>query len=73
MATRYDVPDMLRLGRKLRDTRTLASCVTCEHFKAEFCQLYKVRPPAEIIALGCESWEDNIVVRYITNQDKIVG
>lgn len=37
------------------------SCVNCEHFNelnGEQCKLAKARPPARIIAYGCERWED---------------
>jgi hypothetical protein len=38
------------------------TCVTCEHFddKAELCKLNGLRPPAFVIAFGCECFEDRI-------------
>jgi hypothetical protein len=37
-----------------------ASCLSCDHFREdnENCQLANVRPPARVIAFGCESWEN---------------
>ena len=42
--------------------RALRTCVTCEHFDEakEQCGLNGLRPPARIIAFGCECWEDRI-------------
>ena len=37
------------------------SCLNCEHFdelNGEICKLAKVRPPARVIAYGCERYED---------------
>lgn len=36
------------------------SCINCEHFLEydEKCKLYNQRPPARVIAYGCEKWED---------------
>ena len=40
-------------------TRT---CITCDHWQAntEICGLYNARPPAKIIAFGCESYINEI-------------
>lgn len=48
-----------------------ASCVNCLHFRelefkaasgfggpAEICKKFNMRPPARIIAMSCEAWED---------------
>ena len=36
------------------------SCINCINFKEqqELCGLVNQRPPAKVIALGCDSWED---------------
>lgn len=37
------------------------SCLNCEHFdelNGELCKLAKARPPARVIAYGCEQWCD---------------
>lgn len=38
----------------------LRSCITCINFKedVELCDIYKQRPPARIIAKGCESYSN---------------
>lgn len=38
------------------------TCLTCEHFteKTELCGLVNKRPPARVIAFGCEQYEDQI-------------
>lgn len=49
-----------RLKQVLRDaTKT---CITCEHFeqKKELCQLNGLRPPATVIAFGCECFVDGV-------------
>lgn len=47
--------------RALMDgTRT---CLTCDHFKevnGEVCGVYNQRPPARVIAFGCETYENEI-------------
>lgn len=57
----YDVPDMLRLAKKLHNERVIACCPTCSHFdeKLEMCKLVNLRPPAYVIAYGCPSWDDS--------------
>lgn len=41
---------------------TLRTCVSCEHFDdaKEECGLNRMRPPARIIAFGCECYEQRI-------------
>jgi len=36
------------------------SCISCHNFdeKTELCKLYQQRPPARVIAMACESYED---------------
>lgn len=38
------------------------TCITCTNWRheTELCGLYKQRPPARIIASGCESYNDEI-------------
>lgn len=38
------------------------SCINCEHFneEKELCSMFNARPPARIIALGCEHHIDEI-------------
>lgn len=45
---------------KLADGLT-PSCISCEWFdeKAEICNGWKARPPARVIAFGCEQYKDN--------------
>jgi hypothetical protein len=41
------------------------SCINCEHFtKDERCKLFNARPPAKIIVLGCEKWQDKNQIPY---------
>lgn len=42
--------------------RCTKTCVNCANFveKTEICTLAKQRPPARIIAFGCEKYEDEI-------------
>lgn len=37
------------------------TCLRCDNFdeKSENCKLYNARPPAKIIAFGCDSFDDN--------------
>lgn len=41
---------------------SMKTCIRCEHFdeKPELCRLAEKRPPARIIALGCEKFEEPI-------------
>lgn len=36
------------------------TCLLCDHFQenTEQCKFYKSRPPARVIAFGCESFSD---------------
>lgn len=38
------------------------SCLACEHFNEsnELCGYYNQKPPARIIAFGCDKYEDKI-------------
>lgn len=48
------------LADKFKRTDVYQSCITCVHFDpaSENCKKYQQRPPAHIIADGCESYED---------------
>lgn len=52
---RYDLEDALVKMRPI-----YRSCMNCEYFieKTEICKLANQRPPARIIAYGCEEWTD---------------
>ena len=61
--------DVDRLTKKLHANGLVHSCMTCTYFRehatenglpAEQCILYGQRPPARVIAYGCESWKDGI-------------
>lgn len=40
-----------------------ATCITCEHWDGH-CKLYNAMPPPEVIANGCESYEDKDYVPF---------
>lgn len=48
------------IGAKIAMARR--SCLTCMNFdeKKEQCTTYKQRPPARVIAFGCDSFEEDI-------------
>jgi Fe-S-cluster containining protein len=56
------------IGKIISDTiikvldNNLRSCLNCINFDEanELCNIYKQRPPARIIAKGCEQWFDDI-------------
>lgn len=45
----------------IADNMPVETCLTCTEFDEpnEICRLYKARPPARIIALGCPSYFDH--------------
>ncbi len=47
--------------RKHLDEST-KTCINCFHFQetTEQCKLFRARPPARIIAFGCEKYDDQI-------------
>lgn len=52
------------VGGKLKQILIDATkcCISCENFDdgKEVCKLNNQRPPARIIAFGCECWEDAV-------------
>lgn len=50
------------LNQRIKDmieaARLYHSCVSCQHFseEKELCCLFNARPPARVIAFGCERW-----------------
>lgn len=44
------------------DSQRWMCCINCESWlnKAEECNKYKMRPPALVIATGCETWTGDI-------------
>jgi hypothetical protein len=38
------------------------SCLSCVHFapSSEFCKMVSARPPAKVIAFGCEKYDQDI-------------
>ena len=53
----------LRLSMGKLADKAIICCINCTHFqeKVEKCQLNGLRPPARIIAYGCERFELNDV------------
>lgn len=54
---------ILRTGLKIEapDARGMtSSCISCLAFNeaSEWCKTYGARPPARVIAFGCESYDD---------------
>jgi hypothetical protein len=60
----------IKFHKKLVDNGVVPSCISCAHWgtnttqvdgnllpREEVCRLYSMRPPAEVIVLGCASWE----------------
>jgi len=44
-----------------------STCLSCIHFReqqGEVCGLYKMRPPARVIAFGCPEYTDNLEVPF---------
>lgn len=60
----YGTDALLIVSKLVADhmTRATKCCPNCEHFEAstvERCRLNGLRPPASIIAFGCELFENN--------------
>lgn len=47
-----------QMHKKMVENGLLTSCISCEHWNAkdERCEKYKVRPPTNVIVLGCDEW-----------------
>jgi hypothetical protein len=41
-----------------------ASCISCKHFNENRCTLYNAVPPPEVIANGCDSYEDREYIPF---------
>lgn len=57
----HAIQDMAKaLGRAVVDGRR--TCVHCDHFdpSIEHCALVNQRPPARVIAFGCDRFEDSV-------------
>lgn len=57
-----DTMSDLMIGlRELVDAKT-RTCINCKHFneQMEVCTKFNARPPARIIALSCEHYEDAV-------------
>lgn len=52
---------LVTLSDSMQRTEFYQSCLTCNHFddKTEICGLNQKRPPAIIIANGCECYDDS--------------
>jgi hypothetical protein len=50
----------------MNEEKPTPSCISCVHFieQQETCRLYNGRPPARVIAYGCESYNDVLEVPY---------
>ena len=42
------------------------TCLNCDHFEEtmENCKIWKTRPPARVIAFGCDKHEDNDFIPF---------
>lgn len=47
-----------RIHELVAEARLYRTCVTCQHFteSTEVCGLYSARPPARVIASGCDQY-----------------
>lgn len=54
--------DVARASFKEQLDRQTRTCLTCEKFNEpkELCEKYGGRPPARIIAFGCDGYEDKV-------------
>ena len=66
MITKTDAIDYITFeGFTITGVRAfrVKSCITCEHFEehaGERCSLAATRPPARVIAQGCEQYRESI-------------
>lgn len=50
------------LKQLIEEARLYRSCITCDHFVeiTEQCGMFKSRPPARVIAMGCDYYQEEI-------------
>ncbi|AUR88741.1 hypothetical protein NVP2117O_63 [Vibrio phage 2.117.O._10N.261.45.E9] len=53
-------PDLKRAQTLLANGGYIATCANCTHREGEDCGKYKMRPPIQVIASGCDDWEFHI-------------
>jgi hypothetical protein len=59
---RISIADTCAQAVRTQIMQLIPSCITCEHFaeRDEKCKLVDRRPPAHVIAFGCESWTNEV-------------
>jgi hypothetical protein len=57
-----DVADKTAEGIRAAIYALTKNCVSCEFFdqNKEFCNLHKAKPPAKVIVIGCDKYENEI-------------
>jgi hypothetical protein len=69
----YALPLRIELHKGLITSGSLPSCLSCEHminsnvllgttpwFEPVFCEKFKMKPPIQVVVIGCTSWEEGI-------------
>jgi hypothetical protein len=53
---------IIKSQKSMIQTFAWKCCLNCDSWDAakEFCNLYQMRPPAEVIVASCEDYTDNI-------------